>query len=121
MFSGTLRQNLAAALPAGAPVPSDAALLAACDKTGLGRVVAQLPSGLEHPLVEGGENLSMGERQLVALTRMLLRDPRVMILDEATANIDERCELLIQQAIAELMAKGGTYADLAQRQLDAIT
>ncbi len=114
VFSGTMRQNLAAALQPGARAPTDAELLAACEKTGLGRVVAQLPQGLDHPLVEGGENLSMGERQLVALTRMLLRDPKVMILDEATANIDERCELLIQQAIAELMV-GRTCFVIAHR------
>lgn len=113
VFSGTLRENLVAALASGSH-PSDATVLAACHKSGLDRVVARFPRGLDHALVEGGENLSMGERQLVALTRMLLRDPAIMILDEATANIDEPCELLIQRAISEVM-EGRTCFVIAHR------
>lgn len=113
VFSGTMRENLTAAL-ARAGAPADATIHAACAKTGLDRVIARFPTGLDHPLVEGGENLSMGERQLVALTRMLLRDPAIMILDEATANIDEPCELLIQRAIAEVM-EGRTCFVIAHR------
>ena len=65
-------------------------------------------------LLENGENLSMGERQLVAFTRMLLKNPGIMILDEATANIDERCEALIQKAVARVMA-GRTSFVIAHR------
>ena len=65
-------------------------------------------------MVEGGENLSAGERQLVAFTRMLLRDPAILILDEATANIDEHCERMIQAATFELMA-GRTCLVIAHR------
>ena len=113
IFSGTLKENLLAALPPGHQV-SDAHVHAACRKTGLDQVVAQVKGGIDHALSEGGENLSMGERQLVALTRMLLRDPAIMILDEATANIDERCEILIQKAITEVMM-GRTCFVIAHR------
>lgn len=113
VFSGTLRENLTAALARSA-LPSDATIQAACRKSGLDLVMARFPQGLAHRLADGGENLSMGERQLVALTRMLLRDPAIMILDEATANIDEHCERLIQQAIAEVM-EGRTCFVIAHR------
>jgi ABC-type multidrug transport system fused ATPase/permease subunit len=112
VFGGTIRSNLVATLE-GAP-PSDAQLLAAAAKTGLDQVLRSCPDGLDHVVAEGGENLSMGERQLVAFTRMLLRDPAILILDEATANIDERCELLIQSAITEVM-EGRTCFVIAHR------
>lgn len=102
VFHGSLRDNLLAACD---PAKSydDAKILEAAARTGLIKVVEQLPKGLDSILLDGGSNLSMGERQLVSFTRMLLRDPRLLILDEATANIDEECETLIQQAIVELL------------------
>lgn len=112
VFSGTIRSNLLAATP-GHP-PTDERILAACRKTGLDQVLRNLADGLGHQVLEGGENLSMGERQLVAFTRMMLRDPKVLILDEATANIDERCEKLIQSAIVEVM-EGRTCFVIAHR------
>jgi ATP-binding cassette subfamily B protein len=62
-----------------------------------------LPDGLETYIYQGGSNLSMGERQLIAFTRMLIKNPAILILDEATANIDETYELLIQNAIRVVM------------------
>lgn len=112
VFSGTIRQNLVAALPGA--TPSDDQIALACRRTGLAQVLSHFPDGLEHKVIEGGDNLSMGERQLVAFTRMVLRDPRVLILDEATANIDERCERLIQNAITEVMV-GRTCFVIAHR------
>jgi ABC-type multidrug transport system fused ATPase/permease subunit len=112
VFSGSIRENLIAALPGA--TPTDAMIGAACQRTGLTQVLAHFPDGLDHKVVEGGDNLSMGERQLIAFTRMVLRDPRVLILDEATANIDERCERLIQNAITEVMA-GRTCFVIAHR------
>jgi ABC-type multidrug transport system fused ATPase/permease subunit len=92
----------------------DEAIIAAAKRTGLIDVIHNCEGGLDYQLVDGGENLSAGERQLVAFTRMLLRDPAILILDEATANIDERCERLIQAATFELM-RGRTCMVIAHR------
>ncbi len=111
VFTGTMRENLVAA---ATQTLSDADILAACRDSGLIDILSTLPNGLDSILLENGENLSMGERQLVAFTRMLLKNPGIMILDEATANIDERCEALIQKAVARVMA-GRTSFVIAHR------
>jgi ATP-binding cassette subfamily B protein len=102
IFQGTLRENLLATIPEDAQ-PCDAMILDACQRTGLFQVVEKLTAGLDTILQDGGSNLSMGERQLIAFTRMLLRNPAILILDEATANVDEPCEALIQKAILEVL------------------
>ena len=112
VFGGTLRANLLAALDGGQV--TDDVILAAAGRTGLIDVIQNCEGGLDYELVDGGENLSAGERQLVAFTRMLLRDPAILMLDEATANIDERCERLIQSATFELM-QGRTSFVIAHR------
>jgi len=111
VFTGTVRENLAAA---ATQTLSDDVILAACKDSGLIDILSTLPEGLDAILLENGENLSMGERQLVAFTRMLLKNPGIMILDEATANIDERCEALIQKAVAKVMT-GRTSLVIAHR------
>jgi ABC-type multidrug transport system fused ATPase/permease subunit len=111
--AGTIRSNLLSGLGKG-KATSDEALLAACGRTGLDQVLRDIPHGLDYKVVEGGDNLSMGQRQLIALTRMLLRNPRIMILDEATANIDERTEKLVQTAVVEVM-EGRTTFVIAHR------
>jgi ATP-binding cassette subfamily B multidrug efflux pump len=102
IFQGSMRDNLLITCPQREQT-SDAELWQACERTGLSGVLRQLPSGLDSQLQDGGSNLSMGERQLVAFTRMLLRNPSILILDEATANVDETCEMLIQKAILEVL------------------
>ncbi|WP_157521986.1 ATP-binding cassette domain-containing protein [Mitsuaria sp. 7] len=95
LFSGTLRDNLLF----GLPDVSDDHLVAACQKTGLWSMVARHPLGLDRKLSEGGRGLSGGQRQLVALTRLVLADRAVWLLDEPTSGMDDGLE----QATVRLM------------------
>lgn len=113
IFQGTLRENLLVTIPEDSQ-PDDETVLQACGRTGLSLVMDKLAAGLDTILQDGGSNLSMGERQLIAFTRMLLRNPAILILDEATANVDEPCEALIQKAILEVL-KGRTCFIIAHR------
>jgi len=70
----------------------------------LSRVVEDLPDGLETRIGEGGMDLSAGQKQLLAFARVLARDPRILVLDEATANVDTETEMLIEQAIQAALA-----------------
>jgi ATP-binding cassette, subfamily B, multidrug efflux pump len=67
--------------------------------------ISALPEGYETPILEGGVNLSVGQRQLISIARAALAQPRILILDEATANIDTLSEVLIQEALARLLAE----------------
>ena len=71
---------------------------------GLDRLARRFAEGLDHPVREGGTGLSAGERQLISIARALLADPRILILDEATSNIDRPTELLIERALDRLLA-----------------
>ncbi len=88
----------------------DTILLAAC----LDRVVARLPEGLDTRIGEGGMELSAGERQLLALARVLARDPRILVLDEATSSVDSETEAAIEKAIEATLA-GRTSIVIAHR------
>lgn len=84
LFSGTLRDNLTL----GLPLPSDSQIFRAARLTGLDLIIQNHPRGLELPITEGGRGLSGGQRQLVGLTRMLLAQPSILLLDEPTASMD---------------------------------
>ncbi len=110
LFSGTVRENLVY----GRPEAEGAEIGRALEGAGATAMVARLPEGLDTVLVEGGRNLSQGERQLVGLARALLAAPRFLILDEATSSIDARTELHIQERMFALM-KGRTSVVIAHR------
>ena len=76
--------------------------------------ITALPQGYDTPLTERGQNLSQGQRQLLAFARVLAADPEILVLDEATANIDTETELLIQEALQRLTA-GRTSIIIAHR------
>jgi len=95
LLSGSLRDNLAL----GIANPNDERLLAAAQRTGLSELLRQHPMGLDLPISEGGFGLSGGQRALVGLTRLLLTDPSILLLDEPTANLDPETELRALQQI----------------------
>jgi ATP-binding cassette subfamily C protein LapB len=93
LLHGTLRDNLTL----GIPPPNDSALLDAAKMTGLDRVIRTHPQGMELPIQEGGRRLSGGQRQLLGLTRLLLRQPALLLLDEPTAAMDAELEASVMQ------------------------
>ena len=110
LFSGTIAENIAYG-KLGAPRE---AIEAAARATDAHDFISALPQGYDTPLGEGGGNISQGQRQLLSFARALLADPRILILDEATANIDTRTEVTIQRALATVLA-GRTSVIIAHR------
>ena len=110
LFAGSLRDNIAFARPEA----SDDELLEACRAVGLDELVDRLPQGLDTPVFERGSSLSSGERQLLALARAFLAQPRVLILDEATSSLDLRSEATIERALDNLL-EGRTAIIIAHR------
>lgn len=109
IFKGTLRDNLSSDSKL-----SDQHLIDASQSTGLVRALSREGFNLEMEILEGGTNLSIGERQLVSLTRVLINNPSLLILDEATANIDPFCEEIIHLAVMNAM-KDRTCLIIAHR------
>ena len=110
LFSGTIADNIRFAKPDA----SDEEVAATAAAVGVDRVAARLEGGLDHVVREGGAGLSAGERQLISIARALLADPRILILDEATSNIDRPTELVIERAFDTLLA-GRTSIIIAHR------
>ena len=109
VFDATLRDNITLFDPG----PTDAEVQDALDKVGLGRLAAG-PDGLHRPLTGDGGGLSAGEAQLVALSRVFLRDPAIVLLDEATSRVDPDTEQLVLQSISRLL-EGRTAFVIAHR------
>jgi ATP-binding cassette subfamily B protein len=100
LFAGTVADNIRY----GKPDISNAAIMDMAQRIGNGEWLETLPDGLNSEVGERGSRLSMGQRQLVALVRVLVQAPRIFILDEATANIDPFTETQIQEALNLVMA-----------------
>ena len=110
LFSGTVADNIRYA----APNVSDAEMLEMARRIGEGEWLDTLPNGIQTEVGERGGRLSMGQRQLVALMRVLMQKPAIFILDEATASIDPFTEWQIQQAL-NLILKNSTSILIAHR------
>ncbi len=116
LFAATIRDNLTLFRnydPAETPV-SDAQIIAAIETLGLKDWFRALPDGLDTVLKAGGKGLSAGEAQLLAFTRVFLRDPRLVVLDEASSRLDPATEQLLEQAIDRLLY-GRTAIIIAHR------
>jgi ABC-type multidrug transport system fused ATPase/permease subunit len=100
LFNGTIRENLLM----GRPDASDAEVLAAAEAANAQGFIDRLPKGLDSVVGERGVKLSVGEKQRVSIARALLKDPPILILDEATASVDTTTERLIQEALEHLMS-----------------
>src|SRR5579885_1783773 len=110
LFTGTIRENIRY----GRLEATDQEVEEAARVIGVHDVILQLPQGYATQIRERGRNLSVGQRQLISFARALLADPRILILDEATANIDTFTELLVQQGLKRLL-RGRTAVVIAHR------
>src|SRR5213075_1393263 len=99
LFNGSIRENLLM----GKPIASDAELWRAVDAAKARQFIERLPEGLQSVVGERGVKLSVGEKQRLSIARALLKDPPILILDEATASVDTTTERLIQEALETLM------------------
>lgn len=104
LVNGTLREQLTL----GISDPGDDALIAAAEATGLGKLIAAHPKGLDLPISEGGKGLSGGQRALVGLTRLFLARPKLWLLDEPTAALDQESEEQALRSVMSNLAKDDT-------------
>ena len=110
LFSGTVRENILY----GRSDASEEEVVQAARAVGADDFIQRLDEGYDTVLQERGSNLSVGQRQLVSFARAVLADPRILILDEATANVDTQTEMMIQDALGQLL-KGRTSLVIAHR------
>ncbi len=109
LFTGTIADNIRISSPIG-----DDRVMEALKRSMADGFVNRLPQGIHAPVTERGSTFSSGERQLLSFARAIAHDPAILVLDEATANIDTQTELLIQQSIANI-SQGRTSLFIAHR------
>ncbi len=110
LFNGTVHENIAY----GSPGATREQVVAAAKATHIHEMIERLPQGYDTVLTEDGVNISKGQKQLMTIARAMLRKSHLLILDEATSNVDIRTELLIQSAMRALM-RGKTCFVIAHR------
>ncbi|MFT5202240.1 MAG: ATP-binding cassette subfamily B multidrug efflux pump [Candidatus Aldehydirespiratoraceae bacterium] len=110
LFGGTIRDNIAY----GNPTATEAEILEAARVTYVDRFVRHLPDGYDTVINDEGDNISVGQRQLITIARAFLAEPAILILDEATSSVDTRTEVLIQKAMNRLRT-GRTSFVIAHR------
>ncbi len=110
LFNGTIGENVAFSNPDA----SEEDIWQACQAVGLDALIQRLPEGLDTPCHERGVSLSSGERQLLALARAFLAQPRVLVLDEATSNLDSHSEKKVEEAL-DVILEGRTAVIIAHR------
>jgi ATP-binding cassette subfamily B protein len=110
LFDGTIRENL----KYGDNGATDEQMLEALDKANLGHFVRSLPDGLDTEVGERGTRLSGGQKQRISIARVFLKNPRILIFDEATSSLDSEAEFQIQEAFGRL-AQGRTAIVIAHR------
>ena len=110
LFSGTILENIRT----GKPDASDEEIIKVSKEIGLDEYIRDLPNGYNTIIGEGGKNLSMGQRQLIAFARALLANPKILLMDEATSSLDPYTEWKLQQALMKLI-KNRTCVIIAHR------
>jgi ABC-type multidrug transport system fused ATPase/permease subunit len=109
LFSGTIRENIAyAALGGGAPPPTEESIFAAAKAAHAVEFIERLPDGFDTRVGERGVKLSGGQRQRIAIARVFLKDPALVILDEATSSLDTESERLVEEAMEDLLRARST-------------
>jgi ABC-type multidrug transport system fused ATPase/permease subunit len=110
LFSGTISDNIRF----GWTEAAQDRVVSAAKAANADAFIRKLPEGYETPILEGGVNLSVGQRQLISIARALFVDPRILIMDEATSSVDTMTEALIQEALDRLL-RGRTAIVIAHR------
>jgi ATP-binding cassette subfamily B protein len=110
LFSGTVRENIVL----DHENVTDQQVVATAMAVGAHEFIMKLEDGYDTELAERGSNLSVGQRQLISFVRAIVADPRILVLDEATANIDTNTEAMLQQALKTLL-RGRTAIVIAHR------